>query len=315
MSFLTPFAAPDLCAVIAEWRQWIADERRCSAHTLDAYTRDLLSFLAFLTRFKEELPDLGLLVALQAVDFRSFLAARTQDGLSRASLARTMSTLRNFFRFLQRMKGLDNPIVRTVRTPRLPMTLPRPLDQNAVLEAIAEAARLQTEPWLAARDMALLLLLYGCGLRLGEALALCVSDVVSLGETMRVTGKGKRERIVPVLPIVRQAMVRYVEMCPYAPIPKRNLFVGVRGGVLNPGVVQRQVRRLRDQLGLDEKTTPHALRHSFATHLLERGGDLRSIQELLGHASLSTTQRYTAVGDTHLMEVHQAAHPRANSSD
>ena len=315
MSFVTPFAAPDLCAVITEWRQWIADEKRCSTHTLDAYTRDMQAFLAFLMRFKGQLPDLNTLMALQAVDFRSFLAARTQDGLSRASLARTMSTLRNFFRFLQRMKGLDNPIVQTVRAPRLPMTLPRPLDQSAALEAISEAARLQTEPWLAARDTALLLLLYGCGLRLGEALALRVSDTVPLGETMRVTGKGKRERMVPVLPVVRQAVARYVEECPYAPVPKRPLFVGVRGGALNPGVVQRQVRRLRVLLGLDETATPHALRHSFATHLLERGGDLRSIQELLGHASLSTTQRYTAVGDTQLAEVHQAAHPRANASD
>ena len=176
--------------MITEWRQWIAEEKRCSTHTLDAYTRDMRAFLAFLMPFKGDVPDLKMLIALQAVDFRSFLAARTQDGLSRASLARTMSTLRNFFRFLQRMKGLDNPIVRTVHTPRLSMTLPRPLDQSAALEAISEASRLQTEPWLAARDTALLLLLYGCGLRLGEALALRVGDVVPLDETMRVTGKG-----------------------------------------------------------------------------------------------------------------------------
>lgn len=301
---------PDLRHAMDEWRSWLSAERRCSAHTLDAYTRDLVAFLVFLGCFHGEIPSLGTLAELRGADFRAFLAARTQNGLSRPSLARGLSTLRNFFRFLDRAGFCSNPALKTVRTPRQPRHLPRPLSEDTALEAISSASSLHDEPWLAARDTALLLLLYGCGLRLGEALGLTVSQSPA-SDSMIITGKGKRQRVVPVLPMVRDAIMDYRAKCPWPEHPARPLFLGTRGAALNPGVVQRQVRRLRVLLNLDDSATPHALRHSFATHLLAGGGDLRTIQELLGHASLSTTQRYTAVDDSRLLEVHRTSHPRA----
>ncbi|NKD77379.1 tyrosine recombinase XerC [Haematospirillum sp. H1815] len=310
MTDLHTCTAADLHHAIDEWRSWLSAERRCSTHTLDAYTRDLATFLKFLVHFHGTVPDLPTLAKLKGSDFRAFLAARTQEGLSRPSLARGLSTLRNFFRFLDRAGFCSNPALKTVRTPRQPQHLPRPLSEDAALEAIASASTLHDEPWLAARDTALLLLLYGCGLRLGEALGLTVSQSPA-SDSMVVTGKGKRQRVVPVLPMVREAILEYRSTCPWPEYPNRPLFLGTRGKALNPGVVQRQVRRLRVLLNLDENATPHALRHSFATHLLAGGGDLRTIQELLGHASLSTTQRYTAVDDSRLLEVHRSAHPRA----
>ncbi len=221
-----------------------------------------------------------------------------------------MSTLRNFFRFLDRGGLVHNPAVKAVKTPRLPKPVPKALDETDAKAAITTVAELQDEPWLAARDTALLILLYGCGLRIGEALSLTCADMPK-SDVLRVIGKGRKERIVPVLPIVRDAVRAYRDICPFAPEDNAPLFVGKRGKALNPGVVQRQMRRLRALLGLAETATPHALRHSFATHLLAQGGDLRTIQELLGHASLSTTQRYTVVDEAHLTRVYRASHPRA----
>lgn len=306
-------AADDVAAAITAWRDWLAAERRVSAHTLDAYARDLAAFLSFLADHVGGTASLATLGELKPADFRSYLAQRTNEGIARSSIARGMSTLRNFFRFLDRTGRVHNPAVKSVKTPRLPKSVPKALDETDALDAIRNVGELHNEPWLGARDQALLLLLYGCGLRLGEALSLTWGTGFS-SDTLRVTGKGRKERIVPVLPIVRAAIATYRDLCPYKGSDDAPLFVGRRGAALNPGVMQRQMRRLRALLGLDDHATPHALRHSFATHLLAKGGDLRTIQELLGHASLSTTQRYTAVDEGHLMRTYRAAHPRAKTA-
>jgi integrase/recombinase XerC len=305
-------ARGDLCAAITDWRSWLVSERRASAHTADAYARDLAAFLVFLTEHLGNEPEIRDLGALRPADFRSYLAHRTMLGIARSSIARAMSTLRNFFRFLERTERLHNPAIKAVRTPKLPKTVPKALEETDALATIREAGALQSEPWLGARDTALLLLLYGCGLRLGEALGLTCRDIPR-SDTLRVIGKGRKERVVPVLPVVREAIAAYRKICPFAALSESPLFVGARGKALNPGVVQRQLRTLRAHLGLPETATPHALRHSFATHLLGQGGDLRTIQELLGHASLSTTQRYTVVDAARLTKVYDAAHPRAKA--
>ena len=305
------FAADaDLAKAVASWRQWLEGEKRASAHTLDAYGRDLAAFLGFLTEHRGAEPDLAALADLGGGDFRAFLARRAGDGLGRSSLARTMSTLRGFFRFLDRFDLVHNPALKTVKSPRPPKSVPKPLAADEAMETLATAAELHDEPWLAARDVALFTLLYGGGLRLGEALGLRRRDAPR-ADVMVVTGKGRKQRVVPILPVVRDAIAAYLRQIPYAAAPDEPLFLGARGGPLNPGVVQRQMRRLRLLLGLAETATPHALRHSFATHLLAGGGDLRTIQELLGHASLSTTQRYTAVDAARLTSVYRDAHPRA----
>lgn len=308
-------AQADLADAIAAWRDWLTAERRASKHTTDAYARDLAAFLQFLCGHLGEEPSLASLAALKAADFRSYLAHRSDDGLARSSMARAMSTLRNAFKFLDRRGLVHNPALATVKTPRLPRSVPKALAADDALATVQEAGNLHEEPWMAARDTALLLLLYGCGLRLGEALSLTCGDLKALsgrgGDTLRVVGKGNKERIVPVLPVVRDALIDYRKQCPFGAAMDAPLFVGARGKQLNPGVVQRQMRKLRALLGLAETATPHALRHSFATHLLAKGGDLRTIQELLGHASLSTTQRYTAVDMAGLGAVYNAAHPRA----
>ncbi len=303
-------ARGDLLAAIGDWRTWLASERRVSPHTADAYARDLATFLVFITDHLGSEPALADLGPLNPADFRSYLAHRANVRMARSSIARSMSTLRNFFRFLDRTERLHNPAIKAVKTPRLPKTVPKALDEADALNTISEAGSLQAVPWLAARDRALLLLLYGCGLRIGEALSLTCADTPT-SDTLRVVGKGRKERIVPVLPIVRAAVADYRAICPFAAQPDAPLFVGKRGQRLSPRIVQRQMETLRARLGLPATATPHALRHSFATHLLAKGGDLRTIQELLGHASLSTTQRYTSVDAARLTKVYDAAHPRA----
>lgn len=303
-------AGPTLRAAIDAWMDWLEAERRASPHTVAAYARDLAAFLSFLCGHVGGEPDLDTLGGLSAADFRAYLAARSGEGLSRSSAARAMSTLRGFFKFLDRTGRLSNQAISTVRSPRPPRTLPRPLGEDEAVDALESIGELQEEPWLAARDIALFTLLYGCGLRIGEALSLNVGDAPA-GEAMRILGKGSKERIVPVLPVVREAVEDYLRLRPFDRSADAPLFVGARGKRLNPGVVQRQMRRLRPFLGLPETATPHALRHSFATHLLAKGGDLRTIQELLGHTSLVTTQRYTQVDTSQLAAVHKKAHPRA----
>ncbi len=302
--------SPALAAAVDGWRRWLAGERRLSAHTLAAYGHDLNAFLAFLGRHLGAVPDLADLRALTAADVRAFLADRAAAGLARASIARAMATLRSLFRHLARNGLADTAAVAAVRTPKVARPLPRPLTERQALAAVDAVAALDDEVWIGLRDTALLTLLYGCGLRIGEALALRRRDA-SAGETLMVTGKGRKQRLVPVLPVVARAIAAYLQACPYDSGRDGPLFVGARGKALAAGVVQRQVRRLRVRLGLPETATPHALRHSFATHLLAGGGDLRTIQELLGHASLSTTQRYTAVDAAQIARVHRAAHPRA----
>jgi integrase/recombinase XerC len=303
-------AAADARAAIADWQTWLADERRVSPHTLDAYSRDLAAFLTFLAEHLGGAAGLNDLGSLTARDVRAWLARRAGDGIGRTSTARAMSTLRNFFRFLDRSGRVHNAAIAHIRAPRLPQSVPKALSVEDAGDAIGAVAELSESAWIAKRDVALLTLLYGCGLRLGEALGLRLRDVPK-GESMVVTGKGGKDRVVPVLPVVAAAIADYVAACPHPLRADGPLFVGARGGPLNPSVVQRQVRKLRAWLGLPDTATPHALRHSFATHLLAEGGDLRTIQELLGHASLSTTQRYTAVDIERLAKVYRDAHPRA----
>jgi len=300
----------ELAAAIAAWRRWLGDERRLSPHTLAAYGGDVATFLGFLTHHMGQPPDLAALVALGPADLRAFLASRHGAGLMNSSQARGLSALKSLFRFLDRQGLVHNPVLGVIRAPRLPRSLPKALAADEALETLAAAAEMQSEPWLAARDVALFTMLYGCGLRLGEALAL-ERGAAPAGKAMVITGKGQKQRLVPLLPVVVDAVAAYLQQCPFVLSATSPLFVGSRGKRLNPGVVQRQMRRLRAALGLPDSATPHALRHSFATHLLAGGGDLRSIQELLGHASLSTTQRYTAVDDAALTAIYDKAHPRA----
>lgn len=298
-----------LSAAIADWRQWLTSEKRASPHTLAAYGRDLGGFLGFLARHLGESVSLAGLSALQPADFRAWLARRALDGLAKSSTARALSTVRGFFRFLERRGLAANPAVAAVRGPRVPQSVPKALTVDEAMDALESVGELSDEPWVAARDAAVLALLYGCGLRVGEAVGLD-RRVLPLGDTITITGKGGKARMLPVLPVVRRAVEDYLARCPYRLGPADPLFVGVRGGRLGARQVQQAIQTLRGWLGLPETATPHALRHSFATHLLAGGGDLRAIQELLGHASLSTTQRYTAVDAARLLEVHRAAHPR-----
>jgi len=308
---LVRFAATDdLRAAIGLWLAWLSGERRASAHTVAAYGRDLAFFLDFLTEHLGELPKLSTIDALRVADFRAYLARRAQDGIGRSSSARGLSVLRGFVHFLQRRRLASATALAALRSPRLPQTLPKPLTIDDAAGTLDAAEGIAISRWQGKRDTAILALLYGCGLRISEALGL-PRAAAPLGDMLSINGKGGKQRLVPVLPSVRDAVTDYLDACPYALTKEGPLFVGARGGWLNPRVVQRQMALLRDFLGLPETATPHALRHSFATHLLGAGGDLRAIQELLGHASLSTTQRYTSVETERLLAIYNAAHPRA----
>ncbi len=300
----------DLRHAFADWQGWLAGERRASEHTTAAYRRDLADFLQFLTEHLGAPPGLPELAALRPADFRAWLARLGGRGLARTSIARALSAVRGFFRFLDRRGLVHNAAVGHLSGPRLPHAVPKALAVDETEELLAEAGAFQRRAWHAKRDVALLTLLYGCGLRLGEALALD-RGAAPFGEMLRVKGKGSKERDVPVLPAVRAAVAAYLAACPHELRPADPLFVGARGGRLHPRIVQGLMQKLRATLGLPASATPHALRHSFATHLLGSGGDLRAIQDLLGHASLGTTQRYTSVDAARLLEVYRAAHPRA----
>lgn len=307
-------AEPAVVSAIEDWRAWLAHERRISDHTLDAYSRDLGSFLRFTAEHIGYAPGLQDLRALGPADFRGFLAHRQARGLARSSTARAMSTLRNFFKFMERQGLVENAAIGGIKTPKMPKSVPKALDEVDALEAVSVIEDLSEEPWIGKRDAAVLFLLYGCGLRIGEALGLDRGQVVEPGDgmdTIVVTGKGDKQRLVPVLPVVAGAIGDYIDACPHDLALDGPLFVGKRGKRLSARMIQRQMGRVRALLGLPETATPHALRHSFATHLLAGGGDLRTIQELLGHASLSTTQRYTEVDAGRLKSVYDGAHPRA----
>jgi integrase/recombinase XerC len=307
-------AAPDLKAAVEAWLAYLEVERRLSANTSEAYARDIGQFLGFLAAHLNRLPTLPQMNALAARDIRAFLAARRAQGVGSRSLSRTLSALRMFFRFLERRGLGKNDAVRAVALPKLPHSVPKPLTAikaRALVEG-ADIASPDAAAWITARDTAVLTLLYGSGLRISEALSLTRKDAPVRGRDMlRVTGKGDKTRVVPVLPIVREAVERYLKLCPIPLGSDDPLFVGVRGGPLSPRIIQLVIARARGALGLPDTATPHALRHSFATHLLGAGADLRAIQELLGHASLSTTQGYTEVDRALLLKTYARAHPRA----
>ena len=291
-----------------EWLDALAHERRASVHTLRAYGDDLARFISFLAEHKGRTPDERMLGKLVPADLRAFITHRRNEGLGPRGVQRALAAVRSFFRFLAREGILENAAPRAVRTPRIPRTLPRPLSEIDAARTLAEAGANDIE-WLAARDTALLTLLYGAGLRISEALGLRRGDV-PLGATLRVLGKGRKVRSVPLLPIVREAIELYAAQLPFATPRDSSLFVSRRGKPMSAREAQALMQRLRSSLGLPERATPHALRHSFATHLLANGSDLRAVQELLGHASLSTTQTYTEIDVKMLMQVYQNAHPR-----
>ncbi len=295
---------------LEKWRLYLQTERRFSSHTVDSYLIDLKEFVSFISDYGETKVTPNDLKNLSVTDFRAYLAHRAGAHISRSSMARGLSALRHFFRFLANENILENRAVMSIRTARLAKVLPKPLDYEHAAAFLEEAARRSPHADLRKRDKALYLLLYGCGLRIGEALGLNVGDFPPSGEALVITGKGNKQRLVPLLPVVRSAVKAWLKVHP-APYKDAPLFTGTRSTRLNPGVVQRDVRAIRRALNLPDSVTPHALRHSFATHILQGGGDLRTLQELLGHASLSATQRYTQVSLVHLDDVYAKAHPRA----
>ena len=367
-------ASEDLIAKIENWRSWLLWERRTSQHTLDAYGRDVSSFLAWLAvektkrnlcerdfkilkesvtpnpsiikkfavpdiqllkdlkpadfrgwssaRLDGSTPDLKTLSDLKSADFRGWIWARLRkectttsivqykNGVSRTSVARGVSALRSLFSFLDKREIIHNSALSTINVPKLPRAIPKPLDELDARAVLKKASEIPKKPWIGARDVAVLTLLYGCGLRIEEALSLNQRDITS-SDVITIMGKGGKERIVPVLPVVRSAIHEYQNICPYAGEGDCPLFYGARGDRLKARILQRAMQKIRGELNLPDNATPHSLRHSFATHLLAGGGDLRTIQELLGHASLSTTQRYTDLDTAQLVEVYKRAHPRA----
>lgn len=298
--------APMSAALVERWRQHLAHDRRRSLHTVRAYVASADRLVAFLTGHRGEAVTPAMLAALDPADLRAFLADRRGDGIGNLSAARELSAVRGFLRFV----GGEAARIPALKGPRVKRGLPRPVSPDEAVALAADIAEGARDPWIGARDWAVLLLLYGAGLRIGEAMGLA-GDVLPLGDTLRVTGKRSKTRIVPLLPPVRVAIEAYVALCPHPMERALPLFRGARGGPLSPALIRRSVQGARGRLGLSDRTTPHALRHSFATHLLGRGADLRSLQELLGHASLSSTQVYTQVDAAHLLDIYRNAHPRA----
>lgn len=296
-------------ALMQRWLGQLGAVRGASGKTLDAYRRDVSGYLGFLAAHRGGPLGRLALGRVTLAELRAWMAAERMRGLSARSLARALSAVRSFHRWLAEAEGIECAAIHLVQSPKLPARLPRPVPEagaRAIIDAVGEAP----EPWIAARDQAALTLIWGAGLRIAEALSLRQRDA-PLGQTLRVRGKGGKERELPVLPVTREAVDRYVALCPHAPGPEGALFLGARGGPLNPRLLQKAMASARIALGLPASATPHALRHAFATQLLAAGGDLRAIQELLGHASLSTTQVYTAVDEARLLEVYEQAHPRA----
>lgn len=303
--------AGDLARAVTDWHSHLTHERGQSSNTQQAYERDLRQFLVFLKRHLGHPPCLGDFARLDAKTFRAFLAARRKEGAVSRSLSRSLSALRMFFRWLEAQEIAKNRTILHIALPKVPHSVPKPLNVAAAAAVVAQGPA-GGDDWITARDTAVLLLLYGCGLRISEALSLTPRTAPINGrDVMHITGKGGKERMVPVLPVVSRAIERYMSECPF-PLPSDGpLFAGARGGPLSPRLIQLAMERLRGELKLPDSATPHALRHSFATHLLSAGADLRQIQELLGHASLSTTQIYTEVDRDRLLAVYDKAHPRA----
>ena len=305
-------ATPDLLAKRSEWLTSLGDERRLSAKTGEAYERDVRQFLRFLAEHLGHHPSLSDVADLRASDLRAFMATRRRrDDVGARSLARGLAGIRSFLRFLER-RGLSSSAgANAIRAPRQPKSLPKPLTDRQALRVVDAGEQSAAEPWVAARNAACLTLLYGCGLRIAEALSLPAGAIDAATTSIRVLGKGGKTRIVPLLAVARAAVLEYRKLCPFHLPADEPLFRGVRGGPLQAAIIQREMQAMRGALGLPDTATPHALRHSFATHLLAGGGDLRTIQELLGHASLSTTQIYTGIDTGRLLETYRNAHPRA----
>ena len=306
MTVISPAAADAL----SDWLAHLRAIKGASDNTLTAYQGDVVDWLAFITHHKSEPQGLRALSRILVTDMRAWMAHTRSDGVGARSMARKLSAVKAFYRWLAEQEGFEATAVLSTRAPKFQKKLPRPLAEDAA-RSLLDAIELQSEkPWVAARDVAVVTLLWGCGLRISEALSLKGSDA-PLPSALRIVGKGGKERIVPVVPAAQNALDTYLHLCPYPLEPDASLFRAVRGGGLGPGAIQKVMARARMQLGLPATATPHAMRHSFATHLLNAGGDLRAIQELLGHASLSTTQAYTAVDTARLMEVYDRAHPKA----
>lgn len=302
--------ADDLRRATSGWLNHLTHERGHSPATLASYERDLRQFLGFLKHDLGHPPCLGDLARLDVKAVRRFLSARRREGATSRSLARSVSALRTFYRWLENTDQVSNRALAQVAMPRIPHTLPKPLTVDKASALVDHDG--SVEDWVRARDVAVMLLLYGAGLRISEALGLTRRYApVSGRDVLRITGKGGKERLVPILPVTQRAVERYLAQCPYALEPTGPLFVGAKGGPLSPRLIQLAIARMRDELALPQTATPHALRHSFATHLLAAGADLRQIQELLGHASLSTTQVYTEVDRERILAVYDIAHPRA----
>jgi integrase/recombinase XerC len=297
-------------ALLADWLAQLGAVRGASPRTLTAYRRDVAGYLGFLALHWGGPAGIAALGRVTTGDMRAWMARERGRGLSARSLSRALSAVKSFHAWLAEAHGVAAAAVTATRGPRLKPRLPRPVSADAAMRLIATVEAQNLEPWMAARDVAVVTLLYGCGLRISEALGLRQSHAPLAG-ALRIRGKGGRERVVPVLPVAAQAVESYRALLPFAPAPEAPLFLGARGGALNPRQVQKAMQAARLHLGLPATATPHALRHSFATHLLEAGGDLRAIQELLGHASLATTQIYTGVDQIRLMEAYMAAHPKA----
>ncbi|WP_180900810.1 tyrosine recombinase XerC [Martelella soudanensis] len=299
-----------LMALRRDWLETLDSERRLAAHTVNAYERDTRQFLQFLCRHVARPVRLSDIDALRPADIRAYLAFRRKGGAEARTLGRDLAGIRSFLRWLEK-RGLANAAgVRAMRAPKQPKSLPKPLNIEDAVALSGIDSQLAEEPWIAARNAAVFCLLYGCGLRISEALGLTPADFSCAPESLRITGKGNKTRIVPLLPAALAAVNDYIRLCPYHQEPESPLFLGARGKKLQSAIIQREMQAMRGALGLSDKATPHALRHSFATHLLAAGGDLRTIQELLGHASLSTTQVYTGVDTGRLLEIYDRAHPR-----
>jgi len=312
-------AAADVTDRVVDWIAYLTTERRAAEKTVEAYLRDINRFLSFLRDHLGGEPDLDALSQLRAADFRAYLAARRRDGMTSRTLARALSAIRSFYGFLEREGAVENAALAALRSPKIPHAVPKALGVAAARRLVTSApiaSGTEQETWVGARDTAVLLLLYGCGLRISEALGLDRGEAPldAAQDTLTITGKGNKTRIVPILPVAREAIGVYLDLCPFVLEEGDPLFVGVKGKRLNARNIQLLIQRMRGALGLPDTATPHALRHSFATHLLSAGGDLRAIQELLGHASLSSTQIYTEVDRAHLLRQYMGAHPRARSS-
>lgn len=303
------FIAPALTDLLERWLTTDSALGRISENTRKAYQTDLLEFFAFLSQHMENARGVEMLRDISVTDMRSFMAHERGRGIAARSLARELSAVKSFYRWFSERDDFDATAVMMTRAPKFHNKLPRPLAKDAAKAVLETAALQSTEPWVQARDVAVLTLLYGCGLRISEALSLTFADV-PLSDKLYIKGKGDKERLVPVIPTAQEAVAQYLRLCPFPGEKEHALFRGVRGGALSPRQVQKTLADVRMQLGLPSSVTPHAMRHSFATHLLNAGGDLRAIQELLGHASLASTEAYTAVDTARLLEVYEKAHPR-----